>query len=225
MRAGDGSVQWTEARSIDPEKLDIRAVPDPNHDVDDSLKPETLMQGALQSEDAFRQYVAGTAKLTVFHNPEFAMYSQLGESRRDFIARCNEEAKRRIGDEQERLESTFRRRIDQVKERSERDQREIDNDDTQPMEQRRQDVNVAWGQTIYNITSGKPAALAEAPHSLREDDYLTKIRQIQRSWEKELEVIRDAMQSKAREIEEIVITPTAKNIEITKYLILWAAGL
>jgi D-glycero-alpha-D-manno-heptose-7-phosphate kinase len=224
MRAGDGSVQWTEARSIDPEKLDIRAVPDPNHHVDDTLKPETLMQGALQSEDAFRQYVAGTAKLIVFHNPEFAMYSQLGESRRDFLTRCSEEAKRRIGDEQERLESTFRRRIDQVKERSERDQREIDNDDTQPME-RGQDVNVSWGQTIYNITSGKPAALAEAPHSLREDDYLTKIRQIQRSWEKELDVIRDAMQSKAREIEEIVITPTPKNIEITKYLILWAAGL
>ncbi|HXH37499.1 MAG TPA: hypothetical protein VNN08_02625, partial [Thermoanaerobaculia bacterium] len=126
MHAGDGLVRWGEARTIDPEKLDIRAVPDPNHEVDDALKPEMLMQGALQSEDAFRQYVAGTAKLTVFHNPEFAMYSQLAESRQAFLLRCNEEAKRRIEDEQERLESTFRRRIDQVKELSERDQRELD---------------------------------------------------------------------------------------------------
>jgi D-glycero-alpha-D-manno-heptose-7-phosphate kinase len=225
MYTGDGSVRWTEARIIDPEKLDIRAVPDPNHDVDATLEPETLMQGALQSEDAFRQYVAGTAKLTVFYNPEFAMYSQQGESRQSFLARCNDEAKRRIGDEQERLEGTFRRRIDQVRERSERDQREIDNDDTQPMQQRGQDVNVAWGQTLYNITSGKPAAVAEASHSVREDDYLSRIRQIQRSWEKELQVIREDVESKAREIEEIVVTPTAKNIEITKYLILWAAGL
>ncbi len=225
MRTGDGSVQWSDARAIDPEKLDIRAVPDPNHDVDDALKPEILMQGALQSEDAFRQYVAGTAKLTVFHNPEFAMYSQLGESRRDFLTRCNEEAKRRIGGEQERLEGTFRRRIDQVKELSERDQRERDASDEGPSNERGPDVNVAWGQTIYNITSGKPASLTDAPHSLREDDYLTKIRQIQRAWERELDVIRDEMQSKAREIEEIVITPTTKNIEITKYLILWAAGL
>jgi D-glycero-alpha-D-manno-heptose-7-phosphate kinase len=225
MYTGDGSVRWTEARIIDPEKLDIRAVPDPNHDVDATLEPETLMQGALQSEDAFRQYVASTAKLTVFYNPEFAMYSQQGESRQAFLARCNDEAKRRIGDEQERLEGTFRRRIDQVRERSERDQREIDNDDTQPMQQRGQDVNVAWGQTLYNITSGKPAAVAEASHSVREDDYLSRIRQIQRSWEKELQVIREDLESKAREIEEIVVTPTAKNIEITKYLILWAAGL
>ena len=225
MHAGDGLVRWGEARTIDPEKLDIRAVPDPNHEVDDALKPEMLMQGALQSEDAFRQYVAGTAKLTVFHNPEFAMYSQLAESRQAFLLRCNEEAKRRIEDEQERLESTFRRRIDQVKELSERDQRELDAHDDGPASDRGPDVNVAWGQTIYNITSGKPASLTETSHSMREDEYLTKIRQIQRAWEKELEVIRDEMQSKAREIEEIVVTPTAKNIEITKYLILWAAGL
>jgi len=225
MRPGDGSVQWSEARTIDPEKLDIRAVPDPNHDVDDRVKPEMLMQGALQSEDAFRQYVAGTSKLTVLHNPEFAMYSQPDEARKAFLARCHEEAKRRIGEEQSRLESTFRRRIDQVKELSERDQRELDANDEGPTNERGPDVNVAWGQTIYNITSGKPASLDESPHSLREDEYLTKIRQIQRSWDKELEVIRDEMQSKAREIEEIVVTPGAKNIEITKYLILWAAGL
>lgn len=225
MHVSDGSVRWTEARTIDPEKLDIRAVPDPNHHVDDTLKPELLMQGALQSEDAFRLYVAGTAKLAVLHNPEFSLYSQLGESRQAFMARCNEQAKRRIEDEQERLESTFRRRIDQVKERSERDQRELDANDESPARDRGQEVNVAWGQALYNITSGKPAALAEPQHSAREDDYLTKIRQIQRAWDKELQVIRDELQSKASEIEEIVITPTAKNIEITKYLILWAAGL
>ncbi|MGH7485470.1 MAG: hypothetical protein ACREMY_07680 [bacterium] len=225
MRPDDGSVQWSEARTIDPETLDIRAVPDPNHEVGDSPKPETLMEGALQSEDAFKQYVAGTARLTVFHNPEFAMYSQLHETREAFLARCSDEAKRRTTDEQERLESTYRRRIDQVKELSERDQRELDEHDQAPANERSPDVNVAWGQTIYNITSGKPAALDEEPHSLREDEYLAKIRQIQRAWDKELEVIRDDMQSKAREIEEIVVTPNAKNIEITKYLILWAAGL
>ena len=225
MHAGDGLVRWSEARTIDPEKLDIRAVPDPNHDVDDSVKPEMLMDGALQSEDAFRQYVAGTSKLTVLHNPEFALYSQQEESRQAFLTRCHEEAKHRIEEEQQRLEGTFRRRIDQVKELSERDQRELDANGEGPANERGPDVNVAWGQTIYNITSGKPASLDESPHSLREDDYLTKIRQIQRSWDRELEVIRDEMQSKAREIEEIVVTPSAKNIEITKYLILWAAGL
>jgi len=225
MHPADGTVRWAEARNIEPETLDIRAVPDPNHHLDDSMKPELLMQGAMLSEETFRQYVAGTAKLSVFHNPEFDLYSQQGESRQSFLVRCSEEAKRRIEDEQERLESTFRRRIDQVKERSERDQRELDNNDEAPQTERGQDVNVAWGQALYNITSGRPAAVAESSHSVREDDYLTKIRQIQRSWQKELTVIRDGLEAKAREIEEIVVTPSSRNIEITKYLILWAAGL
>ena len=225
MHASDGTVRWAEARTIDPEKLDIRAVPDPNHHVDDALKPEELMQGALLSEDAFRLFVSGNEKLTVFYNPELSLYSQQGETRQAFQTRCNEEAKRRIGDEQERLESTFRRRIDQVRELSERDQRDRDASDETLDHERDQDVNVAWGQTLYNITSGKPAALTDATHSVREDEYLSKIRQIQRSWEKELQVIREELEAKAREIEEIVVTPSAKNIEITKYLILWAAGL
>ncbi len=225
MHASDGTVRWAEARTIEPEKLDIRAVPDPNHHVDDDLKPEILMQGALLSEEAFRNYVSGTERLAIFHNPEFALYSQQGETREAFIARCKDEAKRRIGDAQEKLESTFRRRIDQVKERSERDQREREASGETAESERGPEVNVAWGQTIYNITSGKPAAVGESPRSLREDDYLSKIRQIQRSWDKELQVIREALETKAREIEEIVITPSAKNIEITKYLILWAAGL
>src|SRR5947209_5829269 len=45
MHPGDGSVRWSEAKPVEPEKLDVRAVPDPNHEVDDSLKPETLIQG------------------------------------------------------------------------------------------------------------------------------------------------------------------------------------
>jgi len=225
MHASDGTVRWAEARTIEPEKLDIRAVPDPNHHVDGDLKPEMLMQGALLSEDAFRDYVSGTAKLTLLHNPEFALYSQQDEGRSAFLKRCAEEAKLRIELQQEKLESTFRRRIDQVKELSERDQREREASDETTESERGPEVNVAWGQTIYNITSGKPAAVDESPHSLREDDYLSKIRQIQRSWDKELQVIREELEAKAREIEEIVITPSAKNIEITKYLILWAAGL
>ena len=103
-----------------------------------------------------------------------------------------------------------------VKERSERDSREEETEST----------NVAWGQTIYNIAAGKPAAVAEAaPASVREVDYLEKIAQIQRAWDRELETIREELMTKAAEIEPITIVPTAKNIEIAKYLILWAASI
>jgi D-glycero-alpha-D-manno-heptose-7-phosphate kinase len=208
----DGNVAWKSARPLDAASLDLRAVPESHRRFTATVPPEAL----VQSQDGFRQFVAETERLAIWSNPSFGMYSVPGESRETFAEHCREEAERRIEDETERLEGTFRRRLDQVKERSERDSREEETEST----------NVAWGQTIYNITAGKPAAVAEAvPSSAREVDYLEKIAQIQRAWDRELESIREELMTKAAEIEAITIVPAAKNIEIAKYLILWAASL
>ena len=67
--------------------------------------------------------------------------------------------------------------------------------------------------------------MADPSQSVRETDYLSKIATIQKAWDRELDAIREDAQSKANEIEEIVVAPAGKNIEITRYLILWGAGL
>jgi hypothetical protein len=212
--AAEGTVTWTSARPLEAEAIDMRAVPEPHRRIGGTVPSESL----LQSQEAFRQFIAETEKLAMWSNPSLGLFSEANEPRQAFVERCREEAKRRIEDETERLEGTFRRRIDQVKERSERDERETEEKDQLAS-------NVAWGQTLYNITSGKPAAVAEAPQSVREGDYLEKIAQIQRAWDREREAIRDGLMEKAGEIEQIIIVPSARNIEITKYLILWAASI
>ncbi|HMC20882.1 MAG TPA: hypothetical protein VKL19_03455 [Thermoanaerobaculia bacterium] len=215
-------VPWSDAKLINPDALKMHAEPDPNRKISSRYSSDALKLAAAQSQESFRQFVADREKLQLFHNPAFAIYSQPHESRDAFLARCMEEARRRLENEAERLESTFRRRIDQVKERSERDSRELESNEQQPADVPLQNVNVAWGQTLYNITSGKPAAVADAPHSMREVDYMEKIAQIQRAWDRELQTIRDEMDARANEVQEIMVTPSAKNIEVTKYLILWA---
>jgi D-glycero-alpha-D-manno-heptose-7-phosphate kinase len=221
----DGRVQWQQASQIDAETLDIRAVPDPElRLVEIDIPPEELAQNAAQSQEGFEQFLEQNARMLIFHNPAFSFYSEPAETREAFIDRCMEEANRQLEDEQERLESTFRRRIDQLRERSEREQREIDDDETRPRTEEKE-VNVAWGQALYNITSGRPAAVADAGVSVREVDYLENIAQIQKAWDRELQTFREELELKARSIEEISIVPTQKNIEVTKYLILWAGNL
>ncbi|MGZ5473225.1 MAG: GHMP family kinase ATP-binding protein [Thermoanaerobaculia bacterium] len=220
----DGRVLWQQASQIDAEELDIRAVPDPGQHLEIEITPETLMQNAAQSQEGFKQFLEQTARMQIFHNPAFGLYSEPAETRQAFLDRCLEEANRQLEDQQERLESTFRRRIDQLRERSEREQREIDDDETRPRTENKE-VNVAWGQTLDNITSGRPAAVADPGVSVREVDYLENIAQIQKVWDRELQAFREELQAKARSIEEISIVPTQKNIEVTKYLILWAGNL
>jgi hypothetical protein len=221
----DGSVQWNDARPLDPDTLDIRAVPDPHRKHDVHAAPEEMMRGVIASEDSFRQFLEQTERLQIFYNPAFGIYSQPPETRDAFIERCLDEANRQLEEKAERLEGTFRRRIDQLREKSEREQREIDAKDENIGIERAQDVNVAWGQALYNITSGKPAAVADAPHSVREIDYLDNIALIQKAWDRELQSLREELTAKARAIEELNVAPAAKNIEVTKYLILWAARL
>jgi len=224
MQQSDARVLWQAASPIEADKLDIRAVPDPAHRIDLTVSPEALVQGASTSEEGFRTYLVETERLQIFHNPAFGLYSEPGETRAQFLTRCQEEAKRRLGNEQERLESTFRRRIDQLRERSDRERREREDEEGDQHDQGKE-MNVAWGQALYNITSGRPAAVADAPKSARDVDYLDNIAQIQRVWDRELQTMREELDANAREIEEMVITPSAKNIEVTRYLILWAAGL
>ena len=220
----DSGALWHQARGIDASSLDIRAVPDPDRSVDKRISPEALVQRAEKSEESFRQFLGDSERMRIFHNPGFDLFSEPGESRESFLTRCLEVAKRRNEDESERLESTFRRRIDQLREKSEREDR-----DREPGEGQHDDmgpggeVNVAWGQTLYNITSGRPAAVTDAPQSVRETDYLENIAQIQRSWDRELQTRREELNRQANEIEELVVAPSPKNIEITKYVILWTA--
>jgi hypothetical protein len=221
----EAAVSWSDARPINPDKLDLHVEPDPNRRISSRISVDAIVQAAVQAEEGFKQFVAEREKLQIYHNAAFGLFSQPHETRAAFVQRCLEEANRRLEDEAERLESTFRRRIDQVKERSERDDREIEANEERTTERRSDNVNVAWGQTLYNITSGKPAAVAEAPQSAREGDYMEKIAQIQRAWDKELQAKRDDLTAKSREIEELVATPSAKNIEVTKYLIVWAAKI
>ncbi len=220
----DGSVDWQDVLLIDPEQYDMRAVPDPHRRADLEISPEELLQNVIQAKEGYAQFLAEHERMRIFHNPAYGFYSEANETRAQFIERCMEEANRRLEDEQERLESTFRRRLDQLRERSEREQREIEDNDEMPRSNK-QELNVAWGQALYTITSGRPAAVAEATTSVREVDYLENIAIIQRAWDKELEAKRDDLNSKAQSIEEIALVPNRKNIEVTRYLILWASNL
>ena len=50
-----------------------------------------------------------------------------------------------------------------------------------------------------------------------------KIAQLQRHWEREVQVMKDEQEQKARSIEEVMLTPQLRNIETIKYVVLWAS--
>lgn len=217
-------VDWNSAVPIEPDKLSLAAVPDGSKKVPGKSDAD-LATAASESEESFRVHLQERERLQLWHNPSLGIYSEIGERREAFIKRCIDEANKVVGDHADRMEGTFRRRFDQMREQSERQQREVEaNTDEESPERRAHEVGFSWSQALYKITSGKPAG-TEEPQSVMEADYLGKIAQLQKQWERELQVMKDEQEEKARSVEEITLVPQLRNIETLKYVVLWASGL
>jgi len=216
-------VRWEQAVAVNVDDLLLSPIPDPQRAMS-KVPSEILETSSADGEDALREQLVARERFIVLQNPSFGLYSEAGETREMFIERCLQEANRQLSTQSERLESTARRRLDQMKQAVDREQRAIDDQDIHKPDEFRNDVNISWGRTLHNITSGKKATQG-SPNSVREEDYMDKISQLQRTWDREREVLKDELRAKARSIEEIELVPLARNIEITKYLIVWAPRL
>ncbi|MEO8217312.1 MAG: hypothetical protein ABI718_09535 [Acidobacteriota bacterium] len=214
-------VEWENSITTNPEKLQVTAIPDAEREF--SIRPESdvLRSITFEGVESFRQYLKDSERLTLLHNPELEMYSEPGETKDEFIQRCMDESIKELTTETDRLERTFRRRIDQMIQKEDREQREIDELDAPPDESHNE-VNIAWGQTLYDITSGKKSKRRGVASSPREGDYLDEISTIKRSWDRELEAVKEKTSEKAQQIEEITLVPSRRNIDIRKYVLLWA---
>lgn len=214
-------VEWDQAITIRPEELQISAEPDAPGFEPARDPSEALAAAATEAEESLRQHFAARSRLTLFLNSSFNMWSEPNESLETFTRRCLERASRLLEDESERLESTFRRKLDQMREKSERDQRDLENQSTPEEKSQHKELNIAWGQALYNITSGRQIVPEGHPESVNQADYMERISLLQKQWEKEKEQKREELDKHARSIEEVNLTATEKNVEIVRYLILW----
>lgn len=221
----NGSVDWCAAVELDPASLQFSPVAGSASASLQQLEENVLEALAGEARELLIEHLLQTEALPLLYNPELELYAEAGESRAEFEARCREVAMQALESESDRLESTFRRRLDQMRERSERDQRERHaKEEADPSEIRRPDLSISWGQALHRITTGRPAS-SEAPQSVDAADYAEKIARLQQQWDRELEGFREEQEIRARTIEEITLTPARRNIELVRYLVLWAKRL
>ena len=214
-------IDWQRASHPRQEDLELTAVPDAKRKFEINPDEDFVRSATSTGEESLRLFLAETERSSIYFNKRFGIYSEPDENREMFVHRCIQAAQRELDAEGERLESTFRRRIDQMRERSEREQREIEASGEADNDTKTNDVNIAWGQTLYNITSGKPAG-TDSPTSVHEADYMEKIAQLQKIWERELNDKKEELFSQARSVEELTLTPSTRKIEIRKFVLVWS---
>jgi D-glycero-alpha-D-manno-heptose-7-phosphate kinase len=216
------SVDWTAAVPADLGQLDVQQSPAEGRRHPQARNATGVISAAASSREGLIDHLCSVERLTIWQNAPFALFSDVGESRDEFLERCLQEARRRVGERSDRLESTYRRRLDQMKEKSEKDQREQKAREEEDSDMKVPELSISWGQTLHKLTSGR-SPLTSEPSTPGDADVAVKISQLQKSWDREYEAIRDELDAQARNIEELRLTPTPRNVEIDRLLVIWAS--
>lgn len=218
---GRETIDWSAVAGVDVHQLPLSADSPAGVELSVSPKDDALLATMKTAEEQAREWLVETERLTIWENPAFELYSEPDETPAAFLIRCADRASEEIEDRAENLERTFRRRIDQIRERSEKDLRESEARDAEAgLATETSDVTRGAGQALYNITTGR-AASARSAENPAEADYLEKIALVQKAWEKELEEARAELSAKAEAIEEVSIAPTPRNVEIARVVVVW----
>lgn len=215
----EGRLGWDRIVPADLEGFDLRSSP-PDDEPFDSRRLEMATEAAARAIDELGDVVQERMKLKVQHNLDLDLLAMADEPAETFLARCRTEANRKFEGELQKLESTFRRRVDQIRERFEQEfhalaeTRQIEEGVDLP------EPSMTWGQLLHDITSGRTPRI-EPTNSPTEADSIAKLIQVHQVWERERAAIGEEIERTAAHNESLVLTPASRDIVIRRPFIVW----
>lgn len=191
----------------------------------DARNVESALRVAEEAIHDLRQQIAERERLTLFHNVALGLLSEPAETKEEFIERCRETARDQAKPDYERLEATFRLKMEQVRERYEREHRSSRDDDPDAGKSGSEEPPAfPWGQIVHDILSGREPSVP-VPANPMESDLIAKIQQHRKHWLRDVDEFEEGVEAVARDIETVTINPDATDVSIERRLIIWARNL
>jgi len=103
-------------------------------------------------EEDFSDYLYHNTSVAILYNPALAVYGEVGESRRDFRVRCEQEAQRGREAELKKALAAMKKRVDGVEKKMRREERELEADEDE-LEARKREEMLSLGESALNLFS------------------------------------------------------------------------
>lgn len=211
------SLVWSQAMMIESDRLEITR--ERSREIAPDFRDGEALRRAIEDgREELKSFLLERERLPLLHNRELGIYSKPKETRNELLDRCLELSRNVAEQEADCLESTFRRKLDQVRERFEKEQRQID-ETSESLMARREDASLPWGKLLHDIMSGRAHQLQ--PRNSREADFLQQVDQLRREWDRDLLAIEEQMLSRAHAIEPTLVAPSLRGIELRKTTVIW----
>ena len=181
-------------------------------------------------EKDFSDYLYYDISTIILYNPALELYGTVGERRRDFRVRCEEEARRGRDAELEKARAGMEKQMARVQQRLRREQRELAADQ-EDLEARKREELLTLGESALNLLTRRRSssmisrssrkrtltkkAQADVEESLEAiEDFEQQLEDLKAQWEEQAAEISDVWADKLEEVEEFEVKPRRADVTV-----------
>ncbi len=224
-----GAVDWEQgAVTLDEDAISHEPV---GEGVYESVPAALARQRDLKRlEKDFADYLYYNTAVTIWHNPTLKLYGEVGESKREFRRRCEDEARRRRDAEVKKARAKMERRMERVRERLRREERELEAD-KEELEARKQEQLLSLGESAFNLLTGRRSSsllsrasrkrtlVKKAEADVEESeaaiaDLKEQLERLEEQWQEEEAEIGDRWAETVDDVEEFEVKPRRADVRV-----------
>ncbi len=232
-----GLVCWEDALNLDLAPRDLQRRPDPDaafEELPDSInEPKEIKRLSTELSD----HLYRSSQLTLFHSPKLKVYSEPGESEREFRLRLNQAMREERDEEVDKITRRYQKKIQRLKDRLESAELALAKKEA-TADARKRETLISVGESIlgmflgrrstrvasssmskYRMSSTAKMAAKEAEEKV--ESYKREIVELEEELRREAERIGDRWEDAAAELEEKPITPRRSDIDLDVFGLAW----
>jgi len=218
---------------------------------DDDLSPKPVGEGVYAPVDSvlarsrdlkrmekdFADYLYHNVSATIWHNSVLKVYGTVGESRRDFLVRCQGEARNQRDAELKKARDTMDKQIARVQEKLRREKRELTSDQEE-LDARKREELFSLGESAFNLLAGRRSsamvsrasrkrtlttkAKADVEESLSTiEDLEAQLEALTEEWDAQAEDINARWADTLEEVEEREVSPRRTDVMVVYCGLAW----
>ncbi|MBC7250277.1 MAG: DUF87 domain-containing protein [Anaerolineae bacterium] len=242
LQPGDLSdlIRWEDADPVDMSPRDLEREPE-SEALFGPVPPEINTPAKLKTlTKSFSDYLYREQTLELYYNPTLKLYSQPGESERDFKVRAQQVAREKRDAEVDKLRRKYQRQLDRLETRLAREEQELSEDRAEYEARKREELLTAGESLIGLLGIGRrrrtsalsraatkrrltTSAKADIEESEAEIARLQKeIEDMRQEMEEEIEAITEKWLAALEEIETRDIKPRRSDVQVDLVALAWA---
>ena len=183
----------------------------------------------------FQDWAFQESKVAVRVNEPLEIYAGPEVSQAEFRTRCSEAARKLLDAEVKKVEATFKKRLDAIQDKIDREERELNSDEA-VLDDRKMEEWGTHAENLFSLFGGRKRRLttslskrrqtAQAKASVQESkdtikDYEEQIKQLETEKAQALQELQDHYAELANTDSEMTLTPLKKDILVEGYGIAW----